>query len=201
MTAIVCVHGIGQQVKGEDELLSLWVPALRSGVRLAGGDAAAEKIVDREVRCAFYGDLFRVPGRYLSGTEAPIDPDDLDDFEQDLLFLWWQRAADTDPRVVGPGERTLGRTPRSVKAALRALSNARYLGGLTERMLLTGLRQVRLYVGGRPSKPERGNGLGKRAGRLCADAGSCPAEIFRAHGQASMIRYLALGRTVLTNTP
>jgi len=35
MTAIVCVHGIAQQVKGEAELLSSWVPALRSGVRLA----------------------------------------------------------------------------------------------------------------------------------------------------------------------
>jgi len=29
---------------------------------------------------------------------------------------------------------------------------------------------------------------------------SRPAEIFKAHGQASMIHYLALGRTVLTNT-
>ncbi len=29
---------------------------------------------------------------------------------------------------------------------------------------------------------------------------SCPAEVFKAHGQASMIHYLALGRTVLTNT-
>ena len=29
---------------------------------------------------------------------------------------------------------------------------------------------------------------------------SCPAEIFRAHGQASMIHYWALGRTVLANT-
>ena len=31
-------------------------------------------------------------------------------------------------------------------------------------------------------------------------AASCPAGIFRAHGQASMIHYLALGRTILTNT-
>jgi DNA transposition AAA+ family ATPase len=29
---------------------------------------------------------------------------------------------------------------------------------------------------------------------------SCPAEIFKAHGPASVIHYLALGRTVLTNT-
>ena len=36
--------------------------------------------------------------------------------------------------------------------------------------------------------------------RLCEIAVSCPAEIFRAHGQASIIHYLALGRTVLTNT-
>jgi hypothetical protein len=146
MTAIVCVHGIAQQVKGEDELLSSWVPALRSGVRLAGGDTAAERVVDREVRCAFYGDLFRVRGRYLSGAGEWIDPEDLDDFEQDLLFSWWDRAAATDPRVVGPGERVLGRTPRSVKAALRALSNARFLTGLTDQMLLGALRQVRQYI-------------------------------------------------------
>ena len=36
--------------------------------------------------------------------------------------------------------------------------------------------------------------------RLCEIAVSCPAEIFRAHGQAGIIHYLALGRTVLTNT-
>ena len=146
MGGVVCVHGIAQQVKGEDELLSLWVPALRSGVRLAEGDAAAEKVVDREVRCAFYGDLFRPSGRYLSGSDTWIEPEDLDDFEQELLFLWWDRAAATDPRVIGPGERTLGRTPRSVKAALRALSNARFLTGLADQMLLGALRQVRRYV-------------------------------------------------------
>jgi hypothetical protein len=146
MTGIICVHGIAQQVKGEDELLSLWTPALQSGVRLADGDAAAEEVVDRGVRCAFYGDLFRPPGRYLSGSEAWIDPEGLDDFEQELLFLWWERAATTDPRVIGPGERALSRTPRSVKAALRALSNARFLTGLTDQMLLGELRQVRRYV-------------------------------------------------------
>jgi pimeloyl-ACP methyl ester carboxylesterase len=146
MAAVVCVHGIAQQIKGEDELLSLWVPALRSGVRLAAGDAVAEKVVDDEVRCAFYGDLFRPPGRYLSGSQARIDPDSLDDFEQELLFLWWERAAATDPRVIGPDKRTLSRTPRSVKAALRALSNARFLTGLADQMLLGELRQVRRYI-------------------------------------------------------
>jgi pimeloyl-ACP methyl ester carboxylesterase len=146
MGGIVCVHGIAQQVKGEDELLSAWVPALRSGVRLACGDAAAESLIDCDIRCAFYGDLFRPPGRYLSGSGTWIDPDGLDDFEQDLLFSWWERAATTDPRVIGPDERTLGRTPRSVKAALRALSNARFLSGLGDQMLLGALRQVRQYA-------------------------------------------------------
>ena len=36
MARVVCVHGIGQQVKGEDSLDGEWVLPLRDGMRRAG---------------------------------------------------------------------------------------------------------------------------------------------------------------------
>jgi hypothetical protein len=38
---IVCVHGIGQQVAGEQSLLRDWTPALLDGLARAGHRAAA----------------------------------------------------------------------------------------------------------------------------------------------------------------
>lgn len=153
-------------------------------MRLAGGDSAAEKIIDSGVRCAFYGDLFRPRGRYLSGTATWVDPDGLDDFERDLLFLWWERAAATDSRVIGPGERTLGRTPRSVKGALRALSNARFLSGLADQMLLGALRQVRRYI----TDPE----IREAAISRVTDLVGPETRIIIAHSLGTVVAYEAL---------
>jgi hypothetical protein len=33
---VVCVHGVGQQLKGKDSLAEDWGPALRDGMRRAG---------------------------------------------------------------------------------------------------------------------------------------------------------------------
>jgi hypothetical protein len=62
---MVCVHGIGQQHKGEDVLRAEWVPAVRDGIRRAGAGSVAGSLDDDEVACAFYGDVFRRPGRRL----------------------------------------------------------------------------------------------------------------------------------------
>ena len=43
---VVCVHGIGQQVLGEETLLGEWLPALRGGLTRAG---AAGAVADGEV--------------------------------------------------------------------------------------------------------------------------------------------------------
>ncbi|MEV0642117.1 hypothetical protein AB0I77_45825 [Streptomyces sp. NPDC050619] len=139
---MLCVHGIGQQFKGERVLHGEWCPALRDGVGRAGGTLGAD-----DVRCLFYGDVFRPPGRPLSVGVPPYTAADVDDdFERELLLAWWAEAARTDPGVVDPDSRTLARVPRGAQAALRALSTSRFFSGLAVRMLVFDLKQVRRYL-------------------------------------------------------
>ena len=61
MPRVVCVHGVGQQLKGEDLLAEEWVAALRDGMRRAGA-ALTVLPAASEVEFAFYGDIFRPMG-------------------------------------------------------------------------------------------------------------------------------------------
>ena len=108
----------------------------------AGGTLGAD-----DVRCLFYGDVFRPPGRPLSVGVPPYTAADVDEaFERELLLAWWAEAARTDPGVVDPDSRTLARVPRGAQAALRALSTSRFFSGLAVRMLVFDLKQVRRYL-------------------------------------------------------
>jgi hypothetical protein len=60
---VVCVHGIGKQLEGEQTLLGQWRPALQDGLTRA---EATGLLADTEVGMAFYGDLFRPPGQPLA---------------------------------------------------------------------------------------------------------------------------------------
>jgi hypothetical protein len=62
MARIVCVHGIGKQLLGEQSLLWDWWPALADGLRRAD----AGRVPADDVAMAFYGDLFRPPGEMLA---------------------------------------------------------------------------------------------------------------------------------------
>lgn len=141
MAQVVCIHGVGQQRETESTLHRVWAPPLCGGVGLAGG-----RLTEAEVRCAFYGDLFRPRGRHLVGDDPRIRAEDLDEFETDLLAAWWGEAGRTDGAVVSPEARTLAfPAPRGAQRALRALSGSRYFAALGERALLGDLRQVRDY--------------------------------------------------------
>ncbi len=141
MARVVCVHGVGQQRATAETLHAAWAPALCGGVGLAGRQLAAA-----EVACAFYGNLFRPPGRHLDAGGYPlIRTEDLDGFEQDLLAEWWREAARTDEAVLAPDARTLARTPRGAQGALLALSGSRFFAAMGERALKGDLRQVRDY--------------------------------------------------------
>jgi hypothetical protein len=143
MARVVLVHGIGQQYSGEESVLADWLPALRDGL---GRAEAPWRIGGDEVAAAFYGDLFRPPGRRLGAgdplyTAADVAPG----LEEDLLRAWWAEAAATDPGVAGPDARTLARAPGSVQAALRALSGSRFFAGLAIRVMVADLKQVARY--------------------------------------------------------
>ena len=177
---VVCVHGVGQQREAENTLHASWAPALCGGVSLTGG-----RLTEAEVRCAFYGDLFRPPGRHLAGGDPLIRGEDLDQFEQDLLVAWWAEAARTDAGVVAPDARTLaGRTPGGVQRALRALSGSRFFAALGERGLLGDLRQVRDYI----HKPEV---RGEARRRVAAVVGE-DTRVLVGHSLGSVVAYEAL---------
>ena len=180
MVRVVCVHGVGQQRETENTLHRAWAPALCGGVGLAGG-----RLAEAEVRCAFYGDLFRPPGRHLAGGDPLIRAQDLDQFEQDLLAAWWGEAARTDAAVVAPDARTLAvRTPHGAQRALRALSGSRFFAALGERALLGDLRQVRDYIHKREIRREARQRVAAAVGE---DTG-----VLVGHSLGSVVAYEAL---------
>jgi hypothetical protein len=138
---VVVVHGIGQQLLGPELLLDQWGPAVRDGIRLAGGSAEG-----LDVTCAFYGDLFRRTGTRQLG-DPELDATDVEsDLERELLLAWWEEAAYVDPAVIGPRADTRLRTPHVIQRALDALSRSVFFAGLAERALVFDLKQVRRYL-------------------------------------------------------
>jgi hypothetical protein len=141
MAKIVGVHGVGHQFAGEHTLLTQWLPALKDGLARAGHQLAS----DADFVCAFYGDLFRPSGK--AAMDPPYDANDVDeDFQRDLLELWWKEAARVDPAVRGPEAGTKVSVPISVQRALDALSQSQFFAGLAERALIYDLKQVRRYL-------------------------------------------------------
>ncbi len=179
MAQVVCVHGVGQQREAAETLHAVWAPALCGGVGLAGG-----QLPGTDVRCAFYGDLFRPQGRHLAPGDPLIRAEDLDPFEQDLLAAWWGEAARTDAAVVAPDARTLARAPGSVQGALRALSGSRFFAALGERALLGDLRRVRDYF--------RGPEIRRQARQRVSEAVGDDTRVLVGHSLGSVVAYEAL---------
>jgi hypothetical protein len=143
MARIVCVHGVGKQLAGEQSLLKDWYPALCDGLT----SASSAPVSRDEVAMAFYGDLFRPPGQWLAVGDPMYTAADVESgWEQDLLCAWWQAAATADDRVAPPDADALARAPRSVQAALRQLARSRFFAGIALRTLVFDLKQTRLYL-------------------------------------------------------
>jgi hypothetical protein len=143
MARIVCVHGVGKQVSGEQSLLRDWLPALADG--LIRADAGGVPVGD--VAMAFYGDLFRPSGQMLAVGDPVYGVKDVEPgWERDVLFAWWRAAAAVDDRVAAPDGDTLVRVPGSVQAALRQLSRSTFFAGVALRALVFDLKQVRRYL-------------------------------------------------------
>ena len=140
MARIVAVHGIGNQYGGEYQLSKNWLPALQDGLARAGADP----IDEADLRCAFYGDLFRPGGKAL---DTFYDASDLDDeWEQELLLAWWKEAAHLDPLVSGSDTGGKGIGWSVLQSALDGLSQSSFFAGLAETALIGDLKQVRRYL-------------------------------------------------------
>jgi hypothetical protein len=137
---IVVVHGIGQQTEGELTLHDRLFPALEQGVVRAGGSVQPD-----DVAFASYGGFFRPEAEVLSPVPY-FDARDVEEgYESELLLALWQRAASVDKRVVPPEEEVLARTPVWASRALAALSRSRFLAGVSDKLLIGNLKQVRRY--------------------------------------------------------
>jgi pimeloyl-ACP methyl ester carboxylesterase len=174
---------VGQQLKGEDSLAEEWALALRDGMRRARCPETGLPSAG-EVRCVFYGDIFRAAGRRLAVGDPWLTAADATEFDQELLATWWRGAADTDPWVVHPEVRTLARTPGGVQAALRALSGSAFFTGLADRVMLFDLQQVRRYM----TDPQvRRAALGRVAAGIGGDT-----RVVVGHSLGSVVAYEAL---------
>lgn len=186
VSLIVGVHGIGQQGKGEDILLGEWGPALRDGLRRAGevGAEALNALGTAGLSCAFYGDLFRPPGRVLGIGDPWLGAEDATQWDAQMLEVLWAGAAACDFSVVSPDARVLARVPGGVQAALAAMSNSRFFAGIAERAMLFDLAQVRRYL----TEP------GMRAvvqDRVAAQVGA-DTKVIVGHSLGSVVAYEAL---------
>ncbi|MFI5681912.1 lipase family protein [Streptomyces cellulosae] len=183
MARVVAVHGIGKQTLGAETLRRQWLPALNDGLTRAD---RAGRLPESDVAVAFYGDLFRPDGEFLAAGDPPYTAADVaEGFEQDLLLAWWKAAAESDPAVVPPDAAdTLVATPRSVQAALRALSGSRFFAGLALRAMVFDLKQVHHYL----TDPN----LRAKALARVIDHISDDTRVVIAHSLGSVIAYEAL---------
>jgi pimeloyl-ACP methyl ester carboxylesterase len=179
VTRVVAVHGINNTYSGPRSMAADWVTALLDGVDLAG---CAGSLGPEDVGCAFYGDLFRKPGRLLGDEDLTVlGPEDVSDpADVEVLAAWWQAAAGSDPGVVPPGTRTLGPVT-GVQAAMAALSGSRFLAGTTELLLILWLRQVRAYF----TQP----GLREQIQQRFSLAVGPDTEVVVAHSLGSVVAY------------
>ncbi len=181
MARIVCVHGIAQQLRGEQTLLQAWWPAIADGVARAGGPP----VPAGDVAMAFYGDLFRPPGELLAVGDPLYSAEDVrPGLEQELLLAWWRQASAVDDGVPPPDADTLVRVPRSVQTALRALSRSRFFARVALRALVFDLKQVSGYL----LDPR----LRQEARALVAASVTPETRVVVAHSLGSVVAYEAL---------
>lgn len=134
---------------------------------------------------AFYGNLFRPEGEFLAAGDPPYTAADVEaGFEQELLLAWWRAAADSDPAVVPPDADTLVATPRSVQAALLALSGSRFFAGIALRAMVFDLKQVNRYL---TDPALRAEALARVSDRIGEDTRGVVA-----HSLGSVLAYEAL---------
>jgi hypothetical protein len=70
MVRIVGIHGIAQQYQSGPQRADEWLLALRGGLEAAGYRPVADQLTEIDLRVAFFGDLFRLPGS-MAGDVPP----------------------------------------------------------------------------------------------------------------------------------
>jgi hypothetical protein len=82
----------------------------------------ADLIIEADLTCAFYGDLFRPSGKAL---DTFYDASDLDgEWSQELLLAWWKETGQLDPLVSGPDTGDIGIGWSVLRIDLRSIATA-----------------------------------------------------------------------------
>jgi hypothetical protein len=164
MSKVVGVHGIANTFATSAQLADSWLKALQGGINEAGGGSIAPSDVD----VVAYGALFRLDGmgkeRVPRGKRSSTDGGSFvleDEWEHDLLEQWWIAAAELsnenrrnggtddlseDPWIEPPGLEGRARTPKFVQAALLQLAKSRFFRPIAPTVLISELRQVRIFL-------------------------------------------------------
>jgi hypothetical protein len=183
VSEIVCVHGVGKQLAGEQVLHARWAPAVADGLTRAGVGATVP-----HVTMAFYGDLFRPVGEVLAVGDPLFTSEDVESgWEHDMLLAWWKETAVVDSRVAPTDYDTLVRVPGSIQTALRKLSRSKFFGGVALRALVFDLKQVSRYL----LDPALRHAARDRVGRAITD----DTRVVVAHSLGSVVAYETLAAT------
>jgi hypothetical protein len=144
MALIVGVHGIAQQFRGSYQLGTLWYDAVRDGLVAAGYRSAAAALASADMRVAFFGGLFRPPGKM--GQEPPYSAADIQPgLERDLLAKFYQAAVEREPSL-GPRPGDMGAGRVAAQVMLERLLRSRTFAGVAQRALIGNLKQVTRFL-------------------------------------------------------
>lgn len=157
MSRVLCVHGIAQEFKSRESLLSDWEPSLRGGVSNARGSLDSS-----DIDMAFYGLLFR-PSGAKGGLEIPdFRPGDVEQgLEAELiadLFNALEAPVTMPEATKGPA------TQRSVAHMLQAIAGTPVFGKLSQRVVIWFLKQVHRYLTEQPVRQAAQQSLLDRVG-------------------------------------
>lgn len=153
MAPILCVHGIGQQLKGEEVVANEWRAAMRDGMRLAG---AANKDLPSnwDIAISFYSDLFRErasTGKVSTkGFLPPFQLSDIEEgFEADLLRAWLSIAvlqSEPSSKSDQGAETKSGWQSKTAQKLALSLLNYPFFAALSQRLFVGALKQVSLIL-------------------------------------------------------
>jgi SOS-response transcriptional repressor LexA len=183
---IVFIHGEGQQTKSTASLVSEWSPAVSDALRAVAADypEAFKLASESSIRLVFYGDVFRPSERMLGLGESWPDPADTTQFEREILQQQGRAAAELDPEVIQPEESPRAGTTGRVQAALQYLRRSPYFGGLTERTILNGLRDLSRYF----AEPAIRAAVQQRVAEAVGES----TQVIVAHSLGTVVAYEAL---------
>jgi hypothetical protein len=163
MAKIVGIHGIANTFLTAPQLRDSWHTALAGGIEEAGGTPLSSTDLD----VVSYGALFRPDGAGNEpawrgpegGTELSVGA--TEEWERELVERWWVAATalskenrnrggndelGEDPYIEPPGHEGRARLPNFVQAGLLQLAKSRFFKPIGPAILISELRQVRLFL-------------------------------------------------------